>query len=137
MEGEKNIPSIQNVIQNTIELESINTWLGDFDSILQDIAIKLKITLNTVELDSIKKQKVIEIYTNLRNYKRAISNVKQQVKLNKDKVEPILKQDVDEVKTYQTALVSFNERTNKIAQKIRVHLGKCENYLGEENQLIP
>ena len=135
MEGEIKDPTIQLLIANIMELERINVWISDFDSILADVAKKLNTALNAVELDSIKKQNVGQIYRNLNNYKNAIINLKEQVKSDKKLVSSVLKEEIKEVKTYLTCLDTFNKKTIKYARKIDSLLNECEDYLIDENGL--
>ena len=135
MEGEIKDPTIQLLIANIMELERINVWISDFDSILADLAKKLNTALNAVELDSIKKQNVGQIYRNLNTYKNAIINLKEQVKSDKKLVSSVLKEEIKEVKTYLTCLDTFNKKTIKYARKIDSLLNECEDYLIDENGL--
>lgn len=135
MEGKRNDPIIQLVLANSMELERINLWLGDFDSILEDVSKKLNARLCAVELDSIKKQNIVQIYNNLHNYKNAIINTKEQVKSNKKAVCSVLKEDIEEVKRYLAYLAEFNKKTNNYSSKIDSLLNKCEEYLIGENRL--
>lgn len=123
---------INDITVDTIELENFNLYLKDFDSILEDTDKSLTETLNKVELDSIKKDKILRIYTNLNTYRESIFNVYERLNDNHKHYQKLLKEHPVEFDDYKTAFKHFKTSAKKYIKIIDFQSDKCEEFLFEE-----
>lgn len=118
-------------INSIFEVEDINLYLKDFNSILEDKEVELTKALSESKLESLKTKEIKDILVFVVRYNHLLKTMKNRIaffsKNSKDKI--VTEADKELIKNCNVQIANYLSVTKKL-------MDKCYNYLACEDNNV-